>query len=51
MYQNGRGGLSKDDVEASKWYRKGAEQGNAAAQAYLGVMYERGRGGLAKDDV
>ena len=35
MYANGRGGL-KNDVEAVKWYRKAAEQGNALAQVALG---------------
>ena len=33
-----------------EWYRKAAEQGNAAAQYNLGVRYETGRGGLPKDE-
>lgn len=49
MYENGRGGLAKDDVQAVQWYRRGAEAGNAQAMGRLGLMYERGRGGLAKD--
>lgn len=31
-------------LEALFWYRKAAEQGNAGAQANLGLMYERGQG-------
>ena len=38
----------KDDVEAIKWYRKAAEQGDARAQFSLGVMYAEGDG-VAKD--
>jgi hypothetical protein len=49
-YYFGRNGLKQDDVEAVKWYRKAAEQGNASGQARLGFMYANGRGGLAKDD-
>ena len=33
-----------DYVEAVKWYRKAAEQGDAVAQNNLGVMYKKGRG-------
>ena len=36
--------------EAVKWYRKGAEQGDAKAQSNLGVCYERGDG-VAKYEV
>ena len=36
--------LWKDKVEAVKWYRKAAEQGNAVAQCNLGICYERGNG-------
>ena len=36
--------------EAVKWYRKGAEQGDAKAQSTLGVCYERGDG-VAKYEV
>ena len=35
MYTNGRG-VPKDDVQAVKWYRLAADQGNAFAQAHLG---------------
>ena len=31
-------------MEAVKWYRKAAEQGNAAAQANLGYCYQNGQG-------
>ena len=49
MYEEGRGGLAKDDAEAVQWYRRGAEAGSGQAMASLAYMYERGRGGLAKD--
>ena len=42
--------MLKDDVEAVKWYRKSAEQGNDIGQALLGDSYFLGRG-VAKDDV
>ena len=35
IYANGRG-VAKDEVEAVKWYRKAAEQGDADAQGILG---------------
>ena len=41
--ENGRG-VVQDYVEAVKWYRKAAEQGNAEAQYNLGVMYYKGKG-------
>jgi len=33
-----------DQVEAVKWYRKAAEQGDADAQFNLGVRYDAGQG-------
>lgn len=39
----------QDEAEAVKWYRKAAEQGYAAGQAYLANKYERGVGGLTKN--
>ena len=39
-YANGQG-ISKDDKQASEWYRKAAEQGHADAQSNLGVMYRQ----------
>ena len=49
MYYKGEGVL-QDYVEAAKWYRKAAEQGDADAQHNLGVMYHFGEG-VEKDDV
>ncbi len=37
MYRKGQG-VSQDDKQAVKWYRKAAEQGFAAAQGNLGVI-------------
>jgi hypothetical protein len=37
-------GVSQDYVEAAKWCRKAAEQGNAMAQMLLGAMYHNGQG-------
>ena len=39
MYANGEG-VSEDAAEAVKWFRKAAEQGDAAAQHLLGVAYD-----------
>jgi TPR repeat protein len=49
MYDKGQG-VSQDDTEAAKWYRKAAEQGHAGAQCLLGVAYYTGEG-EPKDDV
>ena len=43
MYENGWG-VSKDEVEAARWYRKAAEQGYLKAQNNLGQAYRNGRG-------
>jgi hypothetical protein len=43
MYDLGPG-VAHNDVEAVKWYRLSAAQGNADAQAFLGFMYEHGKG-------
>jgi TPR repeat protein len=40
--------VTKDAVEAVKWFRKAAEQGDAEAQNKLGCCYEDGRG-VTKD--
>ena len=37
-------GVTKDETEAVKWYRKAAEQGESAAQFSLGKMYRDGKG-------
>ena len=39
-------GVTKDLVEAAKWYHKAADQGNATAQRMLGVCYENSNGVL-----
>lgn len=43
MYNEGKG-VTKDDGEAVKWWRKAAEQGYADAQVDLGTAYMNGRG-------
>ncbi len=43
MYYRGRG-VRQDYGEAVRWYRLAADQGNAFAQANLGIMYYNGRG-------
>jgi TPR repeat protein len=42
--------VTKDAVEAVKWYRKAAEQGDTDAQFRIGVSYYDGEG-VAKDAV
>jgi TPR repeat protein len=48
-YANGRG-VPEDDVEAARWFRLAAEQGNGFAQFALGFMYAIGEG-IPNDDV
>src|SRR5215469_8561007 len=43
IYDGGLG-VSKDDAQAAKWYRKAADAGDAAAMEALGAMFETGRG-------
>ena len=43
MYDDGKG-VTQNDIEAIKWYRKAADQGLANAQDSLGVMYHTGQG-------
>jgi TPR repeat protein len=43
MYDGGRG-VPQDYSAALSWYRKAAEQGNAAAENNLGPLYAYGRG-------
>ena len=50
FYDQGLGGLAKDEREAARLYKLAADQGLAAAQFNFGLLYEAGRGGLAKDD-
>ena len=49
MHYNGELGWPQDFKQAFVWFRKAAEQGNADAQAYLGMMYAYGQG-VAQDD-
>jgi TPR repeat protein len=44
-------GVPKNLVKARKRYQLAADEGNARAQANLGVFYDRGLGGLDKDPV
>jgi TPR repeat protein len=39
MYQHGRG-VEQSDSEAVRWYRKGAEAGDARGMTNLGWMYQ-----------
>jgi S1-C subfamily serine protease len=43
MYAFGHG-VPKDDVEAVRWFRKAAEQGDSQGQFNLGTMYAGGHG-------
>jgi TPR repeat protein len=43
MYENGLG-VTKDNSEAVRWYRKGAEAGDGNAMNNLGAMYQNGDG-------
>ena len=37
-------GVAQNSAEAVRWYRKAAEQGDAAAQRFLGGMFDIGQG-------
>src|SRR6516164_5783214 len=43
MYHVGDG-VGQDYAEAMKWYRKAADQGDAASEEAIGSLYEWGRG-------
>jgi TPR repeat protein len=43
MYNNGHG-VSENDAEAVRWFRKAAGQGHAMAQYNLGIMHAKGEG-------
>ena len=49
MFAQGRG-VAQSDVEAARWFRKAADQGNAGAQYNLGIMFAQGHG-VAQSDV
>ena len=36
--------MSRDFAQAATWFRRAADQGNASAQAKLGLMYVKGEG-------
>ena len=50
IYFWGGHGVRPDPAQAALWYRKAADQGNALAQAHLGLIYEHGYG-VPKDPV
>jgi TPR repeat protein len=41
FYEQGRGGLPKDEREAARLYKLAADQGNASAQARLARLFAR----------
>ena len=44
-FEDGLAALERGDKAlAVQWFRKAADQGDASAQLYLGVMYANGRG-------
>jgi TPR repeat protein len=43
-YEGGRIGLPQDLVQAAHWYREAADQGDAFAEASLGIFYSFGKG-------
>jgi TPR repeat protein len=43
-YETGRIGLPKDFVQAERWYRASANQGDPYAEASLGLLYQFGKG-------
>lgn len=43
-YFSGNKGLASDRVEAAKWFRKAADNGNFRAMNILGVLYANGQG-------
>ncbi len=43
-YETGRIGLPKDMTQAQFWYRKAADQGDAYAEASLGILFNFGKG-------
>jgi TPR repeat protein len=48
-YAQGKG-VVKDEVEAVKWFRKAADQGDELAQFHLGICYANGTG-ILKDEI
>jgi len=48
MYELGMG-LPRDGVEALRWYRRSADQGNVYGQYFSGLLLGRGRAGVTRD--
>jgi TPR repeat protein len=48
-YMRGTGGVQRDEAEAIKWFRKGAEKNDAYSMAWLGTAYHCGLG-VEQDD-
>ena len=48
-YDLGLAGVTKDEVRASEWYRRGAMAGDSRSMNNLGTRFLHGLGGLAKD--
>jgi TPR repeat protein len=46
MYENGRGGLPKDVVQAKEWFIKAANAGDSAGMHQMGLGYFSGRTGV-----
>ncbi len=44
LYYDGNGNNTQDYDRAVKWFRRAADQGNASAQLYLGLMSDEGQG-------
>ena len=44
MLYHGATGAERDPASAAEWWRRGAEQGDADAQAMLGAAHHLGRG-------
>ena len=51
MYDQGQGGLAKDEVEGMKWYRKAADSGSSWAMRCIGVNYAYGSGGVSRNEL
>jgi TPR repeat protein len=45
MYDSGIG-VTRDNAEATRWFRRSAEKGAADAQFYVGLVYYEGKGEL-----
>jgi hypothetical protein len=43
-------GVPKDQIEAARWFRKAADQGESQSERILGLMYKYGSAGLPKDE-